>query len=105
MGEKSAPTPQLDINLILAYLGFLGIGFNVPNFYNSLDFPNKMYFLWGCTVIVFTVVMISFNKRIRTTEIFCKNFGKFDNKEKEVIAAKIYEALSIINEMNKKGNN
>lgn len=110
MGDKDTPNSlnQLDIKSIVEILGFLGICFNVPNFYNSLAFTEKMYFLWGCTVIIFAIVITNLHNRIKTTETFCEkldndNIDKYDNKDKEVIISIFYEMLSIIiNERTKK---
>lgn len=87
MREKSRPKSanQIDIIQILEILGILGgsfgIYFNIPKFYKSLVLTEKMYFLWGCTAIVFVFVTINFNNRIKRTENICDRFDNEDDKD------------------------
>lgn len=105
MKEKNPPnfsSYQPDIIKILEFLGSVGICINLPNFYNSLAFIQKIYFIWGCTVIVFTFVTINFNNRLKKTENFCETF---DDKEDIMDILKqmlMIQTIQVFDEMNKK---
>lgn len=104
MKEKNPPnhSNQPDVVKILEILGSVGICINLPNFYNSLAFIQKIYFIWGFTVIVFAFVTINLNTRIKKTENFCETF---DNKEDIMDILKqmlIVQTIQVFDEMNKK---